>query len=261
VKKRVFVLACLLGALFSSFVRAEDRNSGLGESSLDSKISPFSNSKSPSGGIRGLNDPKKRRYRRRLASVKEKRRALWFFGANIKFDGPFAKVAYNAKLSRGLGYSGGLSGYYQTPFFRMGIGSSYQYFRLGRTIDGGGIYVDATNAQFTQTIRYIGVGTQAQFLVEQGGGFKNSSDPSIWGDIGTEILFPISANQTSELSEALQIKADKLWLLLVGGTLDFEVQQNVLIKAAFHLFYNLPSSSEGRLFGLRAQIAFDLGLL
>jgi hypothetical protein len=234
---------------------------GSGESSLDAKNSPASNPKRPSGGIRGLNDPKKRRYSRRPASEKGERRALWFLGANIKFDGPFAKVAYNDKLSRGLGYSGGLSGYYQTPFFRMGIESSYQYFRLGRTIEGGGNYVDSTNAQFTQTVKYIGVGTQAQFLVEKGGGFKNSSDPSIWGDIGTEILFPISADQTSELSGALQIQADKLWLLLVGGTLDFEVQENVLIKAAFHLFYNLPSSSEGRLFGVRAQIAFDLGLL
>ncbi len=217
--------------------------------------------KTKSSGIQGIEDPRKRKYRRRLASEKLGRKADWFLGINSSFDGPLAKVESGEKLSRGLGLSGGLSVQYQFPGMRILFQPSYRYLRVSRDIDGTGINQDTSISQFTQKVNFLGLATSLSFLMERGGGVENPWEPAWWTEIGTEVLLPLSGTQTSSVSEDLKIKADKLWFLLLGGALDFELAPNRVLRTGLHLFYNLPGNSKGRLFGVRAQIAFDFGLL
>lgn len=253
-----FLLLYSFGMNARAFGEKDDFSQSSGSSSEKEAVVPQKKTKNAApGGIRGLYDPKKRKYSRKLASDWAQKSPSWYLGIATHFDGPLAKVNSGEKLSRGLGYSAGLSLEYQMPTLRLGFEPSYQYLRLGRSIDGS----DSKTAQVTQSNSYVGLGGYVSFLMESGGGMRNPWDPAWWTDVGTEILLPISSQQTSAFAEDLNLKADKLWLLLVGGTLDFAFPPNLLFKTRLHLFYNLPSTSEGRLFGVRAQIAFEFGLL
>ncbi len=215
-----------------------------------------------SGGIQGLGDPNKRRLGRKLASDSRRgyRRSSMFLGPRVSFEGPLAKVSSGDSLSRGLGYGVGLEVQYQTPLVRIGFQPAYRQLQLGRNIDGSGVLEDPTPFEVSQKIQYFGAGGWFSFNVEEGGG-PGVFEPSWWVDLGTEVLFPLKAIQSSSIDGDLTLKPNKLWLILLGGTIDFEVQRDQLFKVGLHLFYNLPGNSQGRLFGVRAQIAFDLGLL
>lgn len=214
-------------------------------------------------GIQGLESPKQRKLggkiiRRGIAGVPSKK---WILGPELTFDGPLGKVRSGSSVSKGLGFGVGLSLKYQWPEFRVAFVPSYRSLKLGREIDGSGILFDPSPVTITQTIQYVGTGAWFSFLIEDGAMTATGREPAWWTELGTELLIPLSGKQTSSASEELKIKAQKLWLILLGGSVDYEFQTNNYLRAGFHIFYNLPGNAEGRLFGARAQIAFDFGLL
>lgn len=215
-----------------------------------------------SGGIQGLGDPNRKRIARRVASeLKDReRRPVWFLGPTLSFEGPLAKVSSSDSLARGLGFGAGISLTHEMEGIRLSLSPTYRSLRLGRGIDGSGVIADPNPAEFNQTRKYFGTALMASFWGEEGGG-PGSYEPGWWMDVGTELLFPLSATQTSSVVGDLNIKSQKLWFFLMGGSLDFEPTRLKHLKAGLHLFYNLASTSEARLFGIRAQIAFDFGLL
>jgi hypothetical protein len=216
-----------------------------------------------SGGIQGLGDPNRKRIARRVASEikKRDRKPVWFLGPTLSFDGPLAKVESSSTLSKGLGFGAGLSLGHEISGVRISFLPCFRSLRLGRSIDGSGVLTDPTPTEFTQSIKYLGTGLMVSFWGEEGGGPSAPFDPSWWMDLGTEVLFPLSSEQTSNFVTNADFKAQRLWFLLIGASLDFEPLRNQHLKAGLHLFYNLPSTTEARLFGIRAQIAFDFGLL
>lgn len=216
-----------------------------------------------SGGIQGLGDPNRKRIARRVASELKNRdrRPLWFLGPVLSFEGPLAKVSSSDTLARGLGFGAGISLTHEIAGIRFSLLPTYRSLRLGRAVDGSGVISDPNPAEFNQNIKYFGTGFMASFWGEEGGGPDHPFEPGWWMDVGTEFLFPLSATQTSNLISDLDIKAQKLWFFLIGASLDFEPMRTEHLKVGLHLFYNLASTSEARLFGVRAQIAFDFGLL
>ena len=216
-----------------------------------------------SGGIQGLGDPNRKRIARRVASeLKNKdRKPVWYLGPVLSFEGPLAKVSSSDSLARGLGFGAGISLTHEMAGIRFSLLPTYRSLRLGRTIDGSGVISDPNPAEFNQTIKYFGTGFMASFWGEEGGGPDHPFEPGWWMDVGTELLFPLSGQQTSSVVSDLNIKAQKLWFFLIGASLDFEPMRSEHLKTGLHLFYNLASTSQARLFGIRAQIAFDFGLL
>lgn len=214
-------------------------------------------------GIQGLESPKQRKLggriiRRGLAGVPAKK---WILGPELTFDGPLGKVKSGTGISKGLGFGVGVSLKYQWPEFRVAFVPSYRSLKLGRELDGTGFLNDPSPVTITQTIQYLGTGGWFSFLIEAGAMTDSGREPAWWTELGTELLIPLSGRQTSSVSEEIKIKAQKLWLVLLGGSVDYEFQRNNYLRAGFHIFYNLPGNAEGRLFGARAQIAFDFGLL
>ena len=226
---------------------------------IDNPNSPLKSS----GGIQGIEDPRKRRLGRRLASVGRRRyrKMILYVGPYGSFEGPLAKVNSGDSLSRGMGFGGGLGLSYLTPTVQFSFQPAFRQLRLGRKIDGSGVLVDPTPTDFTQTVKYLGATGKVSVAIEEGGG-PGTIEPAWWVDFGSEFLVPIGDGiQTSSVTGNINFKPDKLWFFLIGSTLDFEVPSRDLLKLGIHLFYNLPSTSQGRLFGVRAQIAFEFGLL
>lgn len=219
--------------------------------------------KSPKGGIQGLSDPRKRRAGRKLASgtrVQDKRKAI-FLAPHISFEGPLAKVSSGSTLSRGLGFGAGIEANYQSGLVKFSFQPSYRQLSLGRKIDGTGSIKDSKPLEVQQKIKYLGVAGFGGVLLEEGGRI-GAFEPAWWVELGTELLFPLGQGlQTSSLLGDTKFNADKLWLVLLGSSAEVQLAQEQLLRTALHLFYNLGSDSKNRLFGVRAQIAFEFGLM
>lgn len=258
--RRLLKIALLFLTFYPSLIYCESLQPARRPLDIDNPNPPLR--KSP-GGIQGLEDPRKRRLGRRLASLRRQkfRKSFLFLGPYGSFEGPLAKVSSGDTLSRGIGFGGGIGISYLTPWFQLSFQPAFRQLRVGRKIDGSGVLVDPTPAEFQQTIKYVGASGRISTMIEEGGG-PGVFEPTWWFDGGTEVLFPIGDGvQTSSVTGDLKFKANKLWLVLLGSTLDFETPSRELLKLSLHLFYNLPSTSDGRLFGVRAQIAFEFGLL
>lgn len=258
-KNRIY---CLMGFVFAFYAFAENPSDSIGP------VEPGNGKattvkKAVRGGIQGLSDPRKRRAGRKLASgsrAQDKRKAI-FLAPHISFEGPLAKVSSGSTLSRGLGFGVGMEANYQSGLVKFAFQPSYRQLSLGRKIDGTGTLKDSTPLEVQQKIKYLGFAGFGGVLLEEGGRI-GAFEPAWWIELGTELLFPLGQGlQTSSLIGDSKFNADKLWLVLLGSSTEVQLAQEQLLRTSLHLFYNLGSDSKNRLFGVRAQIAFEFGLM
>lgn len=173
-------------------------------------------------------------------------------GLGLGFDGLWGKVNGSDVLSKGLGYSLGLSGKWEmSRLFRVTLAPSYQYMRLGRPMDGSGKLIDPNPANFEQSVKFIGVtGTLGMRMNQYEPGLTDVTEPQWWVELGGEGLFPLSASQTASDSSRT-ITAQKEALLLIGGSGDFFLNESISFGGTLQTLINLAGNAAGRFYGVR----------
>lgn len=177
-------------------------------------------------------------------------------GGVLGFDGLWGKTATSDVLSKGLGYSVGLTaGVKISERVRATLIPSYQYLRLGRAFDNSGQLQEPTPANLEQSIRAIGISVIGSYELERG----EVSAPVWWLDLGGQYLMPLSASQTVAGS-TVSFTANKSFLLLLGTTMDLRMEGGYDLTASLQGTYSLPGSAEGKIFGVRllAGITFRI---
>ena len=192
-----------------------------------------------------------------IASGRVKEENKFQFGFSLSLDGLWGKASTSDTLSKGAGYSLGLSTrYFFLKSFSSTLITSYKYMRLGKALDGSGTtsvgLKDPSPATFDQSIKYIGVMLLISYQIQ-----NRISGPTWWIDSGVEYLHPLRAEQTV-VGITRGFTAGKNLAALIGVSADFPILKNYVLITRTQLFYSLVGGTSNAFYGARILAGFYL---
>jgi len=180
------------------------------------------------------------------------------YGFTLAADGLLAKVPYSSAGSSGVGFGIGLET--RLPIARnwhVTVSTAYRKLNLSRTLDGSGALDDSNPTSFSQSLGCAAIGGLVGTRLD----VKAENDLEWWVEGGAEVLYPVSATQSTSIGDSVSFKSsDRFLFLLLGPSAAWSLggKTELGLHLSLKFFYNTTSGSGSSLYGARLGVAIHL---
>lgn len=173
-------------------------------------------------------------------------------GLVVTGNSNYAALPYTTNNASGFGYSFGLT--LKIPVFQLfvvGISASYQSLTMSVNLPEPTQLESIGSLSVTQNIKYLNASTIVN--IPLGIVRMDANAPfRFWVDVGGEYLYALAGSQTDYLGNTISLATlESLIFALIGPSTTFSVGEALTLHCALHGFYNVMSTADVKLYGLR----------